>query len=77
MIPGVNDSEEHLRAIAALTQELPSLSGVEVLPYHDTGAGKYERIGQPKPQLATSVPKEEEIARWRAALSAAGCVGLL
>lgn len=46
MIPGVNDTGEHIRGIAGLKRKYPNLSGVEILPYHDMGKGKWEQVGK-------------------------------
>lgn len=45
VVPGYNDSEEHLRAIAEFCATLRSIKKVELLPYHNLGAGKYISIG--------------------------------
>jgi pyruvate formate lyase activating enzyme len=45
IIPGFNDREDHLAAIAALAQALPNLTGVRLLPYHPLGKSKRERFG--------------------------------
>lgn len=47
IIPGVNDNEAHFAAIAQLTKVLPNLTGVEILPYHNLGVSKAERIDMP------------------------------
>ncbi|HEY0946731.1 MAG TPA: glycyl-radical enzyme activating protein [Opitutaceae bacterium] len=77
LVPGVNDTDEHLRAIAALTHELPDLRGVEVLPYHESGVAKYDRIGRARPALAARVPEAADERRWHETLRAAGCRGLV
>ncbi|NLI22991.1 MAG: glycyl-radical enzyme activating protein [Clostridiales bacterium] len=41
VIPGVNDTEAHYRAVAELAQGAPSLLRVELLPYHITAGAKY------------------------------------
>lgn len=45
LIPGVNDSEEHLDAIAKMHRRFPNLAGVQIMPYHNLGTGKAKRIG--------------------------------
>ena len=65
MIPGVNDSDEHLLALAALAQDYPKLVGIEVLPYHKIGLTKFDRFHLPRPILETHVPDAEDLARWR------------
>jgi pyruvate formate lyase activating enzyme len=44
LIPGYNDSEVNLRALAKLMNEL-GLKRVDILPYHNYGLSKYERLG--------------------------------
>jgi len=46
VIPGVNDNEEHLRAIAALLKDHPSIRSVELMAYHRLGTSKYRALGQ-------------------------------
>lgn len=46
LIPGVNDTDEHIGGIAALARKYPKLTGVELLPYHDMGKGKWNQIGK-------------------------------
>ena len=45
LIPGMNDSEENLRATAGFVRELPGNIELNVLPYHNYGAVKYPFIG--------------------------------
>jgi glycyl-radical enzyme activating protein len=45
LIPGINDTEAHLQGIATLAKKYPRLMGIEVMPYHDLGRGKWEEIG--------------------------------
>lgn len=44
VMPGYNDSDEHIRAIAEFCATLKSVKKVELLPYHSLGAGKYISI---------------------------------
>ena len=61
VIPGVNDDDEHFRAIAALTIQYPNLIGADILPYHRLASSKADRMGlerkddyaQPSPETAT------------------------
>jgi pyruvate formate lyase activating enzyme len=46
IIPGVNDSDEEIRALGALAASLPSLLRIELLPYHRIGVEKYGRIAR-------------------------------
>ena len=45
LIPGVNDTEEHLTAVAERIQGAKSLIRVELLPYHKTAGAKYGMAG--------------------------------
>lgn len=45
LVPGYNDRDEDLQAIAALARELPGTLGVEIMPYHRLGEGKLDRLG--------------------------------
>lgn len=45
LIPGVNDTEEHLTAVAKRIQGAKSLMRVELLPYHKTAGAKYGMAG--------------------------------
>jgi len=75
MLPGVNDDASHLEAIARLSVELPRLQAIELLPYHNSGDGKYDRLGRPRPNLGTQVPEPALREAWRAAIVQAGaCV---
>lgn len=45
LIPGVNDTEEHLTAVAERIQGAKSLVRIELLPYHKTAGAKYGMAG--------------------------------
>lgn len=45
VIPGVNDDEENMSAIAHLLQGAGMLDFVELLPYHTTAGAKYSMVG--------------------------------
>jgi len=64
MIPGINDSEEHLRAIAELGAAFPGLR-IDVLPFHDMGRGKRLLLGMPETSFAARAPDIEDLKRWR------------
>lgn len=71
LLPGVNDDAEHLAAIAALGRCYPTLA-IDLMAYHDIGAGKYDDLGRVRPALDTHVPTPSEIEVWRETLHAAG-----
>lgn len=73
LIPGVNDSDDHLQGIVALAKSLPRLKGIEVMPYHSGGAGKYERYGRRSPLPGLNAPSEQLVGTWMRKLKAAPC----
>jgi pyruvate formate lyase activating enzyme len=44
LIPGHNDSEQNIKALAEFVTEL-GLKRIDLLPYHSLGKGKYARLG--------------------------------
>lgn len=46
VIPGFNDTEEEIRAIAAYTRELRHVKRLHLLPYHRLGQDKYAGLGR-------------------------------
>ena len=69
LIPGVNDDSMHLRSIAALSAELTGLQGVEILPYHGSGAVKYERLGRQLPPFTAIDPDPQVVEEVRSAIA--------
>lgn len=65
LIPGVNDDESSVDAIGDLAASLPALEGIEVLPYHDIGRDKYERLGKRCPMPDVSPPSADRIREVR------------
>jgi len=45
VVPGVNDDAVNLRRTAELAASLPGVRRVNLLPYHELGADKRERVG--------------------------------
>jgi len=72
IVPGVNDSQEDLQAIAELSRKYPLLRAVEILPYHNTGVYKFELLGMDAPALPGPVPTEERQLHYRQALADLG-----
>jgi pyruvate formate lyase activating enzyme len=46
LIPGISDTEQNLREIAEHLAALPVKVEINLLPYHDSARGKYERLGR-------------------------------
>jgi len=45
LIPGINDSDGHLQAIARMSRR-PGIEGVDLLPWHSMGQAKYGFLGR-------------------------------
>jgi pyruvate formate lyase activating enzyme len=73
LVPGVNDSSEHLAAIAALARRYPRIEAVDVLPYHTMGRDKAERLGLRNPLSDLSAADEATVAGWIEELHRLGC----
>jgi pyruvate formate lyase activating enzyme len=61
LIPGISDTEENLRAIAAMLEKKGGLQKVELLPYHKTAGAKYAMAGMKyRPGFDTEqIPRRE------------------
>ena len=73
LIPGVNDSEENLRAAADFIQSLgrPEL-GLQLIAYHRMGASKYAALDLPYTMEAVPLMAPEEVEAVRAQYEAFG-----
>ena len=66
VIPGWNDSEQEIKAIAQRLQELSALPGcgmerIQLLPFHRFGEEKYLRLGWEYPARELAPPSEEKM----------------
>jgi pyruvate formate lyase activating enzyme len=73
LVPGVNDSPEHLAGIAALSDHYPRLEGVELMAYHSLGRDKAARIGYEDPLAGLPSADEATKAGWLETLRGLGC----
>jgi pyruvate formate lyase activating enzyme len=73
LITGVNDNEQHLRAIAGLSNKYANISKVELMLYHDYGSHKFAPLGMEywpdAPPGSTPKSKGEE---WLSAIKRFG-----
>lgn len=64
MIPGCNDSDADISALAGFLKEHEgSYRYAELMPYHPLGVGKSEQIGSPQ-EYRRDPASEQEIERW-------------
>ena len=59
VIPGINDSEENIRATAEFIRDIPAVRGYELLPYHNFGVSKYASLGK-EYELPEIEPPEDD-----------------
>ncbi len=76
LIPGVNDTEDHLRGIAGLAEKYPRLMGIEIMPYHNMGVSKGAGIGLESGQLALENTNQETKDRWLDILKQSGSTNI-
>jgi pyruvate formate lyase activating enzyme len=72
VIPGYNDDEESIHALARFVRQLDTVREINLLPYHRFGQGKYERLGTEYPMGDEPSLKEEEVAGLRDVLVSYG-----
>jgi pyruvate formate lyase activating enzyme len=63
LIPGINDDEENLSAMAEFLAGLERPLPLEILPYHEFGRGKFESLGLSYPLADRNIaaPEKEKI----------------
>ncbi len=61
VIPSVTDDAQNINEIAVFAASLPQLERVDLLPYHPSALGKYERLGKPYRLPETRTPPEEQM----------------
>ncbi len=65
IIPGYNNREDHLAAVATLALSLQNGAGVQLLPYHPLGRSKLRRFAIHPAVTLPNVPMpQSEVARW-------------
>jgi hypothetical protein len=73
LIPGLNDSAEHLAGIASLSARYPGFVGVEIMAYHNLGRDKAARIGYHNPLADLASADATSKQRWLDTLHGLGC----
>ncbi len=68
LIPGVNDEEANIRGIGAFVASLGGVAEIDVLPYHDTGIAKYDRLGRTYQLHGVTRPTPTRVAEVAAML---------
>lgn len=69
IIPGFNDQPEDVEATAKFVSSLKNVTGMELLPYHKLGRGKYYSLGRPYPLEELEPPTDEKMQELHAVLA--------
>jgi pyruvate formate lyase activating enzyme len=71
LIPGVNDDEEHIRAVLAFIRPHQNVIDYELLPYHRFGESKYNFLGRVYELEDFRSPTPESLRRLQAIIDLA------
>jgi pyruvate formate lyase activating enzyme len=61
LIPGFNDDDANLEAMAGFIDSLPNRHPLFVLPYHPAGVDKHRRLGKTPPDVDYRRPSDEAV----------------
>ena len=61
LIPGINDSDENLRALAEFCRSLKKLQAIELLPYHRLGSDTYRLLNRVYAIESVAAQSSEEL----------------
>jgi len=73
VIPGLNDSEENIRATARFVHEI-DLEVINILPFHRLGESKYRQLGRVYELVDQTPPPEEHMQRLQQLIQAEGLI---
>jgi pyruvate formate lyase activating enzyme len=76
IIPGVNDTLEHFRAVAGLLARYPQIRRAEIMGYHKFGEDKRGRLGLPPQAYTGPNATTEQKQSWLDQLSALGAANV-
>jgi pyruvate formate lyase activating enzyme len=74
LVPGLTDAVDNVDAAAEIVARWPNVERVEVLPFHQMGADKWEQLGERYRLAQVSPPDDELLQRVRAQFRARGIV---
>jgi len=66
LVPSLTDGEENVRGVARIAAQMGSVERVDVLPFHQLGRYKWERLGLDYPLRDTEPPSPASVERARA-----------
>ena len=72
VVPGFNDTEKAIGAIADFAKLMPGVDTVHLLPYHTYGENKYALLGRPYPMGDLANLKPDDVSHLVPAVEQAG-----
>jgi pyruvate formate lyase activating enzyme len=72
LVPGLTDAFDNVEAVADTVARWSTVDRVEVLPFHQMGASKWERLGVPYTLADTRAPDTDLLERVRSQFRARG-----
>ncbi|MDO5084226.1 MAG: pyruvate formate-lyase-activating protein [Arachnia propionica] len=76
LVPGLTDAVENIEAVADVVSQLPVVTRVEVLPFHQMGRDKWASLGLPYDLADTSPPSQDLVDRVREQFRTRGLTAL-
>ncbi len=76
LVPGLTDSRENIEAVAKIISQLDNVQRVDILPFHQMGAYKWENLGLKYKLKDTRPANEEDVAAARAIFGSYGIKAL-
>lgn len=76
IVPGFNDDVATLEAIGRFATSVAGVRQVNLLPYHETGASKFARLGRPYRADRTARPSPAQMAAAADTFRAAGLMNI-
>jgi pyruvate formate lyase activating enzyme len=72
LVPGLTDVDEEMEQLAAFAASLGVVERVEILPFHQLGRYKWQKLGIEYPLDDTASPTNDQVAHAVAIFRAAG-----
>ncbi|MDM4762074.1 pyruvate formate-lyase-activating protein [Galbitalea sp. SE-J8] len=72
LVPGLTDGVRNVEAVADIVERWPNVGRLEVLPFHQLGAGKWARLGRPYTLEGVRPPDADLVARVQQQFRARG-----
>ena len=63
IIPGITDSQTNIGAIGRLVSGLKSVERLDLLPYHTSAEGKYNRLGKKYDLVGLDTPGDTSMSQ--------------